>query len=340
MKMDERKYRILQAIIDDYIMTGMPVGSRTISRKYDVGGLSSATIRNEMSDLEEMGFLDQPHTSAGRVPSNLAYRLYVENLLSGTHTLQPEDVARLKDHFGTRARQVEDVLSNAAQAISDVTNYTAVVLPPKMRASRVRRIQLVPVSDSVALLLVITDGGVIRDTQIHLTEPMSADDLHLVSNLLTDQLSGLSAGEVAARLRELTGRFGEHRRMLEQILDAVEDERDDGKYSVAVGGRSNILSYPEYSDSEKARAVLAVLEKRDKLMQLIQSAPQMAFTIRIGAETGMPETNDCSVVSMTYRVGEEGQGCIGVIGPTRMRYGRVISVLDFMGKALSELLQE
>jgi len=339
LQIDDRKYRILMAIIDDYIMTAMPVGSRTISKKQAIGGLSSATIRNEMSDLEELGFLDQPHTSAGRIPSSKAYRLYVEQLLRGAHRLPPEEARQLRVHFDRRARQVEDVILGAAQAISDVTRYTAVVTLPKAQAMHIRRIQLVPVAENTALLLVVTDLGIIKDTVIQVDGQLTPDHLHEISNMLTEQLSGLSMDQTRERMMEISGAFAARRHTLKGILDAVE-EVGQGPKDIMVGGRANLLHYPEYSDAEKARAVLAVLETRDKLLRLMQAAPQMAFTIRIGDETGMPETSGCSVVSMTYRIGDETAGTIGVIGPTRMQYARVIPVLDYMGKALGELLSD
>ena len=337
--MDDRKYRILMAIIDDYIMTAMPVGSRTISKRQEIGGLSSATIRNEMSDLEELGFLDQPHTSAGRIPSSKAYRLYVEQLLQGAHKLPAEEARRLRNHFDKRARQVEAVILSAAQAISDVTRYTAVVTLPKAQSVHIRRIQLVPVTENTALLLVVTDLGIIKDTVIPVDGQLTPDHLHEISKTLTEQLAGLPVDLVREKLMEISGAFHKQRQMLQGILEAVE-EAGQGPQGIMVGGRSNLLHYPEYSDAEKARAVLAVLETRDKLLQLMQAAPKMAFTIRIGDETGIPETSGCSVVSMTYRIGDETAGTIGVIGPTRMQYARVIPVLDYMGKALSELLSD
>lgn len=337
MQMDERKFRILQAIIDDYILTAMPVGSRTISKKYDIGGLSSATIRNEMSDLEEMGYLDQPHTSAGRIPSDKAYRLYVDNLLRGAQQLPADEARQLRVHFDKRARQVEDVIATAAQAISDVTRYTAVVTGPTSAAPKIRRVQIVPVSEASALLLLITNVGIIKDTIIHVDEMLDADKLHELSNMLSEQLAGLAPGEVRAKLDEIRGTFHLHRQVVDGVLEAAEKGAPG---DVRIGGRSNLLHYPEYSDAEKARAVLSVLETPVKLMQLMQSVPQMTFTIRIGDETGMPETSDLSVVSMTYRIGDETTGTIGVIGPTRMQYARVLPVLDYMGRALGHIMSD
>ncbi len=339
MPMDERKTRILMAIIDDYIMTAMPVGSRTISKKHDIGGLSSATIRNEMSDLEELGYLDQPHTSAGRIPSARAYRLYVENLLRGSTELPPDEAMRLRVHFDRRARQVEDVIQSAAQAISDVTRYTAVVTAPKAQHVRIRYVQLVPVSETAALLILVTDLGILKDAVLRVDGGLTPDHLHEISKMLTEQLAGMTLDEAREKIIRISEAFHEHRAVLRTVLAAVEHSDADHK-DIMIGGRSNLLHYPEYSDAEKARAVLSVLETRDKLIRLMQAAPKMAFTIRIGDETGMPETSDCSVVSMTYRIGDDTTGTIGVIGPTRMQYARVIPVLDYMSKALAELLRD
>jgi len=335
--MDERKYHILRAIIDDYILTAMPVGSRTISKKYDIGGLSSATIRNEMSDLEALGYLDQPHTSSGRVPSAKAYRFYVEELLRGTNTLPTEEAKRLRLHFDQRAGQVADVISRAAQAISEVTRYTAVATMPKAHSFHIKKVQLVSLTEKAALLILLTDEGLIKDTVIPVDSHLTEDHLHEISKMLTEQLSGLSAVNIRDKLHDIIEAFGLHRKMLHGVLEAVEKENVK---DIMVGGRANILQYPEYSDTEKARAVLSVLETREKLSQLMRTGPRMTFTIRIGEETGMPETSDCSVVSMTYHIGDDATGTIGVIGPRRMRYARVIPVLEYMGKALADLLRE
>jgi len=338
--MDQRKYRILMAIIDDYISTAMPVGSRTISKKPDIGGLSSATIRNEMSDLEELGFLEQPHTSAGRIPSDKAYRLYVDGLLRGVNRLPADEAKRLRTHFDRRARQVEDIIASAAQAISDVTRYTAMVTLPQPETIRIRHVQLVPVSENSVLLVVVTNLGLVRDTVIQAGGALSAEQLHALSQMLTEHLAGLPPSEVRGKLAEISGAFGMHRDMVDSMLSAVEG---NGAKDVMIGGRSNILNYPEYSDTEKARAVLAVLETRDKMLQLMRTmpgGPRMSFTIRIGGETGLPETSESSVVSMAYRIGDDTSGTIGVIGPTRMQYAKVLPVLDYMGKALGQLLSE
>ena len=187
MTLNERKFLILQAIIDDYITTAMPVGSRTISRKSGVG-FSPATIRNEMSDLEELGYLDQPHTSAGRIPSQKAYRLYVDQLLRVAR-LSNEERDRMSEHLSARTSQIEAVIKRAANVMSDATKYTSVIVTPRMNTLRIRNVQLVPVADNVALLVIVTSAGIVKDAILNIPEKLSSDDLYAISKMLTEQLA-------------------------------------------------------------------------------------------------------------------------------------------------------
>ena len=339
MTMDARKFRILRAIIDDYILTAIPVGSRTISKKYEMG-LSSATIRNEMSDLEELGYLDQPHVSAGRIPSAKAYRLYVDQLLQNG-SIRTGDAADVRAYFTNRAQQMEDVISRAAQALSGLTHYTSLVMSPKGAELRIRTLQLVPVSSQSALLVIVTDGGIMRDSVIRVGSEMDSDALYAVSRMLTERLSGHTLSEALALIKETERDMQAERPVLSgvaEFLNAVDSE--GGKAKLTLGGASNILNFPEYSDVEKARCFLSVLETKDKLLKLMENHGEMAFTVRIGPETGIPELEDCSLVTATYRLSDNTHGTIGVIGPTRMQYGRVLSVLSAMGKQLTDLLRQ
>ena len=197
MGMDERKLRILQAIIDEYILTAVPVGSRTISKRNDMD-FSPATIRNEMSDLEELGYLDQPHVSAGRVPSAKAYRLYVDELLK--HGKIPSANSQsVQEHFQGRVQQMGDVIDHAAQVLSSLTHYTAVVLPPKGQEPRIRTIQLVPVSNISALVVIVTDSGIVRDTVIRVSDQLASDALYAISRMLTDELKDMTCGKPGRR---------------------------------------------------------------------------------------------------------------------------------------------
>ena len=335
MMMDERKFRILQAIIDDYILTAVPVGSRTISKKYDMG-LSSATIRNEMSDLEELGYLDQPHVSAGRIPSAKAYRLYVDQLLN-TGRIPSDSDAAVKGHFLGRMHQMEDVIDHAAQVLSSLTSYTAVVLPPTGKMPKIRTIQLVPVSDTSALVVIVTDMGIVRDQVVQVASDLDSDALYAISKTLTERLQGLTLHEAVAQMPQLMQGMHENERLLQGLGKALGQQDEMTHPHVAVGGTSNMLAYPEYSDMEKARSFLSLMETRDRLADIISQKGEMAFTVRIGPETGVPEMADCSIVTATYSTGSGRQGTIGVIGPTRMRYSRVLSVMNTMGQQLSEM---
>lgn len=339
MSMDARKFRILQAIIDDYILTAIPVGSRTISKKYEMG-LSSATIRNEMSDLEELGYLDQPHISAGRIPSAKAYRLYVDQLLK-TGKIHSGDVDGLREHFSQRTGKMEDVINRAAQVLSSMTSYTSLVMSPKVGETVIRNLQLVPVSQTSALLVIVTDSGIVRDAIIHVDSDLDADALYAVSRMLTERLCGRSLGETQEVLKALGREFAEKRTVLSGISDLVADvESQHSKAKIAYGGTSNILSFPEYNDVEKARTFLSLLETKDTLVKLLEQHQSLAFTVRIGPETGVPELKDCSLVTATYSLGDHTHGTIGIIGPTRMQYSKVLHVLSAMGEQLTRLLTQ
>jgi len=338
MGLDERKFLILQAIIDDYITTAMPVGSRTISRKAGVG-FSPATIRNEMSDLEELGYLAQPHTSAGRIPSYKAYRLYVDKLLKA-YQLSNDECQKIAEHMETRSRQVETVIRRAARVLSDATKYTSVVVVPHIGSLRIRHVQIVPVSEGVAMLVIVTTAGIVKDAVIHVPEGLTADHLYGISRMLTEQLADKPVESVRQIFAELIRDMGQNRKLLADAMRVIEDniasvdDRD-----VYVGGSANLLSYPEYADVSKAKSFLAVLESREMLRKLMGSGG-VEIAIRIGPENELPELSDCSILTASYRMGDQSTGTMGIIGPTRMDYSRVITVLHFMGNAISQLLSE
>ena len=339
MTLNERKFMILQAIIDDYISTAVPVGSRTISRKSGVG-FSPATIRNEMSDLEELGYLDQPHTSAGRVPSVKAYRLYVDQLAHGTQ-LSDDECERIHEHISKRSEKVESVIKSAAQALSEATHYTSVIVAPRMGTLRIRHIQLVPVTSKTALMIIVTNVGIVKDRVISIPEGLDADELYVISRTLTNRLAGKPLEAVRQTFSELFREAEINRKLLGEALQVIETKLDtDEAVDITIGGGANLLNYPEYSDVEKARTFLKVLESPATIRKLLSGSNGMEVTIRIGPENGVPELKDCSIVTARYRVDDGISGTLGVIGPTRMNYNRVISVLDFMGRALSEVLSE
>lgn len=335
--MDERKFRILQAIIDDYILTGLPVGSRTISKKYEKG-LSSATIRNEMSDLEDLGFLEQPHVSAGRIPSTKAYRLYVDHLLA-TEEIPVADIKNVQAFFTKRIRHMEDVVDHTAKALSALTNYTAVVVSPKGNNVTIRNVQLVQINPTTALMVLITSEGLIKDAIIRIPDSIGPDTLYAISSMLTKQLYDRQLSEVQAVLASVTSEMAYQREILETII-AVTDSIENQSAHISIGGGSNILKYPEYADATKAQSFLSLLEAKDTLAKLLSNRGELAFTVRIGAETGIQSVDDLSVVSAAFSFGKGSPGTIGIIGPTRMHYGKVIAILNAMGNHLSQLFEE
>ncbi len=337
MELDMRKMRILQAIIDDYILTATPVGSRVISLNPEIA-LSSATIRNVMSELEGMGYLEQPHTSAGRIPSEKAYRFYVNRIMHRAMLTEAEKQF-IRTCYSTTLDKVDEVIKQTAWAISSMTRYTSMVLAPQLSAVKLKRIQLVPVAEEKALAVIVTDAGIARDAMIRI--PRDMDSLHLeqVSHTLTERLKNHRLDEINALLiPEMYEELKEHRDFLNQMLESVKRSIDKGPAAVELSGTTNILNYPEYSDMEKARNFLAAVESKDVLYKLLTEATDLEFSVRIGGENETGNMKGCSVVTATYRVGEQPLGSLGVIGPIRMNYARVLAILGHMGKSLSEVL--
>ncbi|MEG2252050.1 MAG: HrcA family transcriptional regulator, partial [Clostridia bacterium] len=245
------------------------------------------------------------------------------------------------NYFDHRARQMEDVINHAAQVLSGLTHYTSLVMSPKGVEHRIRNLQLVPVSANSALLVVVTDGGIMRDTVINVGADLEPDALYAISRMLTERLNGHTLAQAQALIGGAKGGHPQNQALLSSVMDFVgEVDAQGGKSKLALGGQSNILNFPEYNDVEKAKNFLSVLETKDQLLKLLEDHGEMAFTVRIGPETGIPELADCSLVTATYTIGEHTQGTIGVIGPTRMQYSRVLSVLYAMGQQLTDLLRQ
>ncbi|MDR1619150.1 MAG: heat-inducible transcriptional repressor HrcA [Clostridiales bacterium] len=337
MELDQRKLRILQAIIDDYILTAAPVGSRTISKRADFN-ISSATIRNEMSDLEEMGYLEQPHTSAGRVPSNKAYRLYVNRIMQRAQ-LNDEERKIIRSYFFQRIDQVEGLVRQTATALSDITKYTAMVLPPQLNTVRIRHVQIVQINHERALLVLVTDTGMLRDVMLRLPEGMSGRDVERFSNRLNFILKDMRLDQLAIdEVQLLSEEMNEQRQFFQTVLDSLEQQMRSNAQKVELSGATNILFYPEYNNMEKAKSFLAALNTEGTLYQMLKRASKLEFSISIGDENEAPELSDCSIVTATYRMGSEPMGSFGVIGPTRMHYNRMLSILEYMRLSLSEAL--
>jgi len=340
MELSDRKLAILKAVIDDYIMTGLPIGSRTISKKHGIE-LSSATIRNEMADLEELGFLVQPHTSAGRIPSHKAYRYYVDRLMKVVK-LNPVEAENIKRYFQDRMSEVNEVLEKAAQALSDTTHHISMVLKPQLKQSIIKRIQFVKITERKAILLVVTDAGLVTDTVIVVPEGMSSDYMEMISRLLTEKLSQKTLEDAEADLRRS---LEEHLRLRKEfvsdLLSAIETSVEpQGEKGIVLGGTQNIIEYPDFMSVEKAKNFISVLQTKEMLYDMMKKATRLEFSVTIGQENEVKELQDLSVVTATYKVGGKSLGSFGVIGPTRMDYSKVISILGFVSQSLNSILSE
>ena len=340
MKIDERKQRVLEAIIKDYVATAEPVGSRTIARKYNLG-VSPATIRNEMADLEEMGFIEQPHTSAGRIPSQFGYRYYVDCLME-TYTLSEMEENLIRSRFLQKMGDLEQVIQETGKFLSWITNYTAIISGPgPVVYGRFKTVELLPLQERAALLIVITESGAVIHKKIELPESVTPVDLTRISQVMSDKLQGITLNELRRTiLMELYDELQREKNLLQIIIDLLEETLKASEWEkVYLGGIINILNQPEFHNIEKVRRILGVLEKENEIRELLNEGSEEGITVRIGGENRQEEFQECSVITITYEIKGEAAGRVGLLGPTRMEYPRTAALLKHAARALSEVLR-
>lgn len=339
---DSRKIKILQAIIQDYIITGEPVGSRTIAKKYDLG-VSSATIRNEMSDLEEMGLIEQLHTSSGRIPSDMGYRLYVDKLIK-LSTLTPEEEIKIKNQLITEALyEVDEIVKKSIELLSELTNLTCIVKTTYPRNSYIRLIQLLNVDKNNILAVIITQNGIINNNVIKVNKDISNDVLQKLSNFLNEKLYNLTIQDINLEvINELKHGLTGYEDIFDAIITALYETLNKSDNSeIYCKGATNIFNYPEYNDIEKARQFLALLDNKKVLNELLKQEENLIqygtnVSISIGRENLIKDAQDCSVLSANYSFKNQILGTIGVIGPTRMQYSKTISLLTQFVRILND----
>ncbi|MGI6161167.1 MAG: heat-inducible transcriptional repressor HrcA [Christensenellales bacterium] len=336
MEMKERKKRILKAIVDDYIHYAQPIGSRSITEKYSLG-LSPATIRIEMSGLEEMGYLEQPHVSAGRVPSDKAYRLYVDVLMDSIR-LGKEEAELIKKHVSNRAGEIKKIMRGALEALSSATEYIAVALAPHAAASKVKSIRLVPVAAGKALIIVVTDTGMLNDTILNVPEDITEDVLYVVSRHLSEELCGKTLAEAMLLAPEIADFSSDvPAGLIHEFGVAVKETLDKPDNSdILLEGASKIFEFPEYSDVGKAKLLLSALENKKRLYEMFSKASAEDYAAIIGTENEFKEMSGCSVITANFSIKGIKLGSFGIIGPTRMDYARIFAVLDLLGKSIEE----
>ena len=338
MELDERKQKILQAIIRNYMETGEPVGSRTISKYSDLN-LSSATIRNEMSDLEEMGYIVQPHTSAGRIPSDKGYRLYVDRILEEKN----HEVQELKDLMIERTDKMEQVLKEVVKVLAANTNYATMVSAPTYHRNKLKFIQLSKVNATQILTVIMIEGNIVRNKVIDVTEELDQETVLKLNILLNSVLNGLSIEEInLAMIQNLKEQAGIHSELVGSVIDAVAEViHSEDEVEIYTSGATNIFRYPELSDNGKASELISTFEEKQQLSDLVnqtlENSDSKGIQVYIGQETPIQSMKDCSVVTATYELGEGLQGTIGIIGPKRMDYENVLKTLKTLTEQLDEI---
>ncbi|MBO5278929.1 MAG: heat-inducible transcription repressor HrcA [Lachnospiraceae bacterium] len=348
LELDERKLKILKAIIRNYLETGEPVGSRTISKYTDLN-LSSATIRNEMADLEELGYIVQPHTSAGRIPSDKGYRLYVDDMMKEKEqevSGKEKEVEEMKEFLIERVDKVELLLQQMAKLLAENTNYATMITAPQYNKNKVKFIQLSRMEAGKLLVVVVIDGNIVKNTILDVEEEMTDETLLQLNMLCNTSLNGLSLNEinlgVIAKLKE---QAGIHREIVGSVLDAVADAITvDDDLEIYTSGATNIFRYPELSDQEKAKNLIGAFEEKELLTNLVQESldkeDRQGIQVYIGSETPVQMMKDCSVVTATYELEEGVKGTIGIIGPKRMDYEKVVNTLKTLTAQLDNIYKK
>ena len=338
--LNERKKKILQIIIEDYISSAEPVGSRTIARKYDLG-LSPATIRNEMSDLELLGYLEQPHTSAGRIPSAQAYRFYVDALIE-PGTLTDNDMALIDGWYNERRRNIDDIFQSTAKILSRMTQNVSMVLTNQQTIANFCYLKFLPLDSQHAILCIVADDGSIDTNVVDIPLGMSSEEMDYLAGKMSKLLEDRNLSDISVEiLQTVHTDVVEDKLIFSSLLQAVRKmtgRRQEQK--VFLGGTKQLLNQPEFRDVERVRNLLGILEEEKVLKDLLQGGEDSGLKVTIGSENKFTGIQDCSMVQATYRLNGEIVGTMAVLGPTRMEYGKVISVMDYLHKYLKTILDK
>ncbi len=344
MEMNERKRKILYTIINEYVTNAEPVGSRHIAKSLDLG-LSSATIRNEMADLEEMGYLEQPHTSAGRIPSDRGYRFYVNELMSG-YEISQKDIDLLAGAMEVKLNQLDKVIRQASVLLSQLTNYTAVLMTPEMKHGAIKTIELVPVDSTSLIIILVTNEGVMKNKRIYIPSSVKSELIPQISAVLKEKLSGLMLNEIDVRkINEIKKALGASYEMLFPVLDFISDIVEDiqKETEIYLSGATNIFNFPEYRDISRAREFLEFLDDKKSVAKVLKDANdggENSVRIRIGSENNLDIMQNLSLVTTDYHLGGRTAGRLAIIGPTRMNYSKVIANINQISVYLDKLLRE
>ncbi|MED3624828.1 heat-inducible transcriptional repressor HrcA [Neobacillus thermocopriae] len=332
----DRQLLILQIIVDDFIRSAQPVGSRTLSKKEGIS-LSSATIRNEMADLEEMGYIEKTHTSSGRVPSEKGYRYYVDHLLS-PQALNQQDISVIQSIFAEKIFEFEKVIQKSAKILSELTNYTSIVLGPAVSVNKLKRLQIIPLNKETAVAILVTDTGHVENRTFPLPVSVDPSDIEKMVNILNERLTGVPLEDLHNKIyKEVATLLKQHINnydlMLHQIAETLKMPIHEKLF---FAGKANMLSQPEFNDITKFRNLLTMIDQEEWITNLIRSNTA-GISVKIGSENQDRVMDNCSLITATYSAGSEKLGSIAILGPTRMEYSRVISLLKIISRDLTEV---
>jgi len=337
MLLTDRQLLILQVIVDDFIRSAQPVGSRSLSKKEDIS-FSSATIRNEMADLEELGYIEKTHTSSGRVPSEKGYRYYVDHLLS-PQALNQQDVSIIQSIFAEKIYEFEKIIQRSAKILSELTNYTSIVLGPATSINKLKRIQIIPLNKETAVAIFVTDTGHVENRTFSLPASIDASDLEKTVNILNARLAGVPLEDLNDKIyKEVAMLLRQHIHNYDLMLHTVADSlKMPVTEKLFFGGKTNMLSQPEFHDISKIRTLLTMIDQEEWIYNLIRK-DSAGIHVKIGTENNISAMDNCSLITATYSVGVEKLGTIAILGPTRMEYSRVIGLLQLLSNDLTAVL--
>lgn len=338
MELSERKKQILKAIIGDYILTAEPVGSKALAARPELK-FSSATIRNEMSELEEMGYLEKPHTSAGRIPSPLGYRLYVDELMD-SYDISDKDIPPIEAMLKGKAKELDRLIQEAGRLVSSLTNYASVAVTPDMNRCVIKQFEIITVDTSTFVIVVVTDTGQVKNKLVHTAAPVTKDESEMLTYILNQTLTGLPLSQITAERFDVVRRAAGLSALLAPVAEYIAELIEElGSQKVFLDGANKLLRFPEYRDPDKAQALLDYITTDDKhLLPVCKDMDGVQFFI--GPENGENPLSNASMIYAKYDIGNLGQGVIGIVGPTRMDYKRLSARLSHFAKELNKLIAE
>ncbi|MBQ1915397.1 MAG: heat-inducible transcription repressor HrcA [Selenomonadaceae bacterium] len=335
---DERKQRILQAIIDDYISSAEPVGSRTLARKHDLG-VSPATIRNEMADLEMLGYLEHIHTSSGRIPSSKGYRFYVDGLIP-PKPVSDEEKALIDRWYKARVRRIDEVFRETARLISQVTKNVSMVLAPQISSAAFRCLQFLPLDDHRAIAVIMTDAGFVENKIVEMPSGAEFEDFQRMAGVINRCLAGQTLrsieGPAMKQIRDEIQDESLYESALEVIQRALDSEKKERLY---LGGATHMMEQPEFHDVDRIKDILLMLEEEELIKDILHAHMGDGLEVTIGQENENSRIKDCSIITATYHLDGELLGTIAVLGPTRMEYGKAMSLLEYMNTNLANVIR-